>query len=154
MGEVLEPIAPESCPQNSSMRTALLSACVLPLGVSFTPIHPVSISRVKLSFGLPSWIPDPSRDSEGGEDAPESASSEPPPAIGLKGLVQLITAGAGSPFLGDYKGVDEETGNFMFELEANNLTDENGQSRQTKMPYFEDGWVDEDEEPFKWPWQK
>jgi hypothetical protein len=37
--------------------------------------------------------------------------------------------------------------------------DEEGQSKQTKMPYFENGWVDpEDEkrakEAFKFPWQK
>ena len=77
----------------------------------------------------------------------------------MKGLIQLITAGAGSPFLGDFEGIDEETGNFMFSLEANNLADENGESKQTKMPYFESGWVDEEEESkkgegFKFPWSK
>jgi hypothetical protein len=30
----------------------------------------------------------------------------------------------GSPFLGDFEGVDKETGKFMFSLEANNLVDE------------------------------
>ena len=30
----------------------------------------------------------------------------------------------GSPFLGDYQGVDKETGNMMFTLEANNFMDE------------------------------
>jgi hypothetical protein len=30
----------------------------------------------------------------------------------------------------------------MFSLEANNLVDEKGESKQTKMPYFESGWVD------------
>jgi len=85
----------------------------------------------------------------------------------LESKVQLITAGAGAPFLGDYQGVDEETGNFMFSLEANNLVDEDGKSKQTSMPYFESGWVDpkdlEKEEKrkqeggggsFKFPWQK
>jgi hypothetical protein len=54
----------------------------------------------------------------------------------------------------------------MFSLEANNLTDENGESKQTKMPYFESGWVDpadlererkrkeEGSGGFKMPWQK
>ena len=47
----------------------------------------------------------------------------------------------------------------MFSLEANNLVDENGESIQTKAKYFENGWVDpEDEkrakEGFKFPWQK
>ena len=57
--------------------------------------------------------------------------------------------------------VPQETGKFMFSLEANNLVDENGDSKQTSMPYFESGWVDEDEEQrkkeqgsFKFPWQK
>ena len=58
------------------------------------------------------------------------------------------------------QGVDEETGNFMFSLEANNLVDDEGNSKQTSMPYFESGWVDADEEEkkqgggFKLPWQK
>ena len=47
----------------------------------------------------------------------------------------------------------------MFSLEANNLVDENGNSKQTQMPYFENGWVDEEAEAksgggFKLPWQK
>lgn len=49
----------------------------------------------------------------------------------------------------------------MFSLEANNLVDENGESKQTKMPYFENGWVEEKDESrsgegggFKFPWQK
>ena len=51
----------------------------------------------------------------------------------------------------------------MFSLEANNLVDENGESKQTKMPYFENGWVEEKDESvasssngggFKMPWQK
>ena len=55
----------------------------------------------------------------------------------------------------------------MFSLEANNLTDENGESLQTKASYFESGWVaEEDLEKerakqrrksnggFKFPWDK
>jgi len=55
----------------------------------------------------------------------------------------------------------------MFTLEANNLVDENGNSKQTQMPYFENGWVEEvkDESKiatkrnggsggFKFPWQQ
>jgi hypothetical protein len=57
----------------------------------------------------------------------------------------------------------------MFTLEANNLVDENGNSKQTQMPYFENGWVEEDDESqiakkkkngsssssgFKFPWQQ
>jgi len=32
--------------------------------------------------------------------------------------------GMGSPFLGDFEGVDKETGKLMFSLEANNFADE------------------------------
>lgn len=51
----------------------------------------------------------------------------------------------------------------MFTLEANNLVDENGNSKQTQMPYFENGWIEElkDESNgggggggFKFPWQQ
>lgn len=57
----------------------------------------------------------------------------------------------------------------MFTLEANNLVDENGNSKQTQMPYFENGWVEEEEDEsqiakkkkngssssgFKFPWQQ
>ena len=59
-----------------------------------------------------------------------------------------------APFLGDFEGVDEETGKFMFSLEANNLVDENGNSKQTSAPYFESGWVDENDSGFQWPWDK
>jgi protein-L-isoaspartate O-methyltransferase len=45
--------------------------------------------------------------------------------------------------LGEYKGTDEN-GKMMFELEANNLTDENGVSKQTKAKYFTEGYVESD----------
>ena len=89
----------------------------------------------ELYFGIPTFG---KKDEEDKEEDPNLEK----PQVGLKGLVQLITAGAGAPFLGDYQGVDKETGNFMFSLEANNLVDEDGNSKQTSMPYFESGWVD------------
>ncbi|KAL3903760.1 MAG: hypothetical protein SGARI_005240, partial [Bacillariaceae sp.] len=92
-------------------------------------------TNTQLAFGIPSFGPKSDDDEE--EDPNLEKKS-----IGMKGLVQLITAGAGSPFLGDFEGVDKETGKFMFSLEANNLTDEEGNSKQTSMPYFESGWVD------------
>ncbi len=109
-----------------------------------------------LQFGIPTF--QPKKDDENQKD-PNIDEKK----IGLGGLVQLVTAGLGAPFLGDYQGVDKETGKFMFSLEANNLVDENGDSKQTKMPYFESGWVDPEElakeqkrkeEGFKFPWQK
>merc|ERR1719384_1677449 len=85
-------------------------------------------------------IPNFSSKNEEEEDEKEDEKK-----IGFKGLLQLITAGMGSPFLGDFEGIDEETGNFMFSLEANNLVDEKGQSKQTQAAYFDNGWVSEED---------
>ena len=68
-----------------------------------------------LYFGIPTF---------GAKDDKEPKKDEEGKKIGVSGLVQLITAGMGSPFLGNFEGVDEETGKFMFSLEANNLVDE------------------------------
>lgn len=102
-------------------------------------------SHTKLFFGIPTFGPGKKTGNEGGE----MSSDEPKKQIGLSGLFQLITAGMGSPFLGDFEGVEEGTGKLLFSLEANNLVDENGKSKQTSMPYFESGWVDEEEEKTK-----
>jgi hypothetical protein len=91
----------------------------------------------ELYFGIPTF-----GKNDDDDDDEEKQKDLEKPSVGLKGLIQLITAGAGAPFLGDYQGVDKETGNFMFSLEANNLVDEDGKSKQTSMPYFESGWVD------------
>ena len=77
---------------------------------------PISTST-KLYFGIPTFGAGKKDDEPSKEDVPEKK-------IGLSGLMQLITAGMGSPFLGDFEGVDEETGKMMFSLEANNLVDE------------------------------
>lgn len=107
----------------------------------------------ELGFGIPTF--QPKKDDEGKSEKEDKK-------IGAEGLLQLITAGMGAPFLGDFQGVDEESGKFMFSLEANNLVDEDGKSKQTSMPYFESGWVDPEdaakeqkrkEEGFKFPWQ-
>ena len=114
-------------------------------------------TTTQLNFGIPkSFLP---KDDKEKETAAKKEDALPKKELSLSGILQLITAGAGAPFLGDFEGVDEETGKFMFSLEANNLVDENGNSKQTQMPYFEQGWVDpEDEkraaEGFKFPWQK
>jgi hypothetical protein len=79
-----------------------------------------------LSFGLPSFGA-PKNDDDPKKKKKEAVNNkEPEKKIDLKGLIQLITAGAGSPFLGDYEGTDPETGKMMFSLEANNLVDEVG----------------------------
>eukprot|EP00551_Chaetoceros_affinis_P000101 CAMPEP_0203634154 /NCGR_PEP_ID=MMETSP0088-20131115/1202_1 /ASSEMBLY_ACC=CAM_ASM_001087 /TAXON_ID=426623 /ORGANISM="Chaetoceros affinis, Strain CCMP159" /LENGTH=154 /DNA_ID=CAMNT_0050487713 /DNA_START=79 /DNA_END=543 /DNA_ORIENTATION=+ len=105
---------------------------------SKVPVGASKTSTTQLYFGIPTF--------GAGKDKDEESKKEdaiPEKKIGLSGLAQLITAGMGSPFLGDFEGVDKETGKFMFSLEANNLVDEEGKSKQTSMPYFESGWVDE-----------
>ena len=115
-------------------------------------------------FGIPTFQPKKANGNDG-EESSNKDNNDPTKEkkIGFSGIVQLITAGMGAPFLGDFEGVDKETGKFMFSLEANNLVDENGNSKQTSMPYFESGWVDPEdlareqkrkEEGFKFPWQK
>uniref|UniRef100_A0A6V0Z8G2 Uncharacterized protein n=1 Tax=Thalassionema nitzschioides TaxID=33649 RepID=A0A6V0Z8G2_9STRA len=138
------------------IRLILLVIACVSLSKAFIPPSASAIpsSTTSLFFGIPSFgaKEDKKNDDKGDKDEDEKK-------IGLSGLAQLITAGMGSPFLGDFEGVDEETGKMMFSLEANNLVDEKGQSKQTSMPYFESGWVDpkdleKDEEGFKWPWDK
>jgi len=97
-------------------------------------------TSTELQFGLPSF--GTGKDDEDGS-SDEADDGKPTKSIGVSGLVQLITAGMGSPFLGNFEGVEKETGKMMFSLEANNLVDEDGNSKQTAMPYFESGWVDE-----------
>ena len=96
---------------------------------AFVPQTTGAPSTTQVGFGF-----FPSADD--GESSDENLEKKD---IGLKGLAQLITAGMGAPFLGDYQGVDKESGKFMFSLEANNLVDENGNSKQTSMPFFESG---------------
>jgi hypothetical protein len=123
----------------------------------------LSKSTTELAFGVPSFLTPKNEGADDDGDAKAVTTGKEKGGdekkLGVKGLLQLIAAGAGAPFLGDFEGVDKETGKFMFSLEANNLVDENGKSKQTSMPYFESGWVDpEDEkraaEGFKFPWQK
>ncbi|CAJ1958498.1 unnamed protein product [Cylindrotheca closterium] len=123
---------------------------------AFVPAQNSVSTRVEtsaLNFGIPTFQPKKDDGDKGGDKEEK---------IGLKGLAQLITAGMGAPFLGDFEGVDKDTGKMMFSLEANNLVDEEGKSKQTSMPYFESGWVDEadlekerkrKEGGFKFPWQ-
>jgi hypothetical protein len=127
----------------------------------------VTRTSTELAFGIPSFFtPNNNNDDDNNngknklnsnknkKDDKNSIKEVEEKKIGVKALLQLIAAGAGAPFLGDFEGVDKETGKFMFSLEANNLVDENGQSKQTQMPYFENGWVDEDDPGFQWPWEK
>jgi len=114
----------------------LVTATLIGTAQAFSP-SPIKQTRqnTQLNFGIPTF--------GAGKDKDEKKEDGPEKSIGLSGLVQLITAGMGSPFLGNFEGVDKETGKMMFSLEANNLVDEEGKSKQTSMPYFESGWVDE-----------
>jgi hypothetical protein len=122
--------------------STLVIASVLVATEAFTPSVLQNQSRSQttaLSFGIPTFGAGKNKD----DVEKTKEESLPEKKIGLSGLAQLITAGMGSPFLGDFEGVDKDTGNLMFSLEANNLVDEDGKSKQTSMPYFESGWVDE-----------
>eukprot|EP00545_Synedropsis_sp_CCMP1620_P014601 CAMPEP_0119008958 /NCGR_PEP_ID=MMETSP1176-20130426/4046_1 /TAXON_ID=265551 /ORGANISM="Synedropsis recta cf, Strain CCMP1620" /LENGTH=148 /DNA_ID=CAMNT_0006961379 /DNA_START=52 /DNA_END=498 /DNA_ORIENTATION=- len=146
---------------NSQTIVALLLALTATSSNAFLPASRQSSVTTQLQFGIPTFgAKDTTADDSKSKKA-GSTNDAPEPKIGLKGVLQLVMAGMGSPFLGDFEGVDKETGNLMFSLEANNLVDENGESKQTKMPYFENGWVDsEDLEKenakggFKFPWDK
>jgi hypothetical protein len=101
----------------------------------------------------------PQSDKDSDAKGAKKGEKKPEKKIGLSGILQVIASGAGAPFLGDFEGVDKETGKFMFSLEANNLVDEKGNPKQTQMPFFENGWVDPEDEArakkgFKFPWQK
>ena len=56
-------------------------------------------SSTELGFGLPSFGSNDD-DDKGDEDKDPNIEKK---SIGLQGLVQLITAGAGSPFLGEFQ---------------------------------------------------
>ena len=92
---------------------------------AFTPSQTVSRCKSQLNFGIPNFS-----GGAGGEEKNKEAekkkgkSNEEEKKIGLGGLMQMVAMGMGSPFLGDFEGVDEETGKMMFSLEANNLVDE------------------------------
>jgi len=140
--------------------TCTIVALVLCAGQvsAFAPATAACRRDTSLSFGIPSWLTPSNAEDDKDEKTMKNKnnSEKEEKKIGMSGLIQLITAGAGSPFLGDFEGVDPETGKFMFSLEANNLVDEQGNSKQTQMPYFESGWVDpEDEQRAKenkwWP---
>jgi hypothetical protein len=141
------------------MKLKILCLAAVVVGTeAFVPSKSSVSTRVetttRLQFGIPTFQPK----KDDGDDKGDKEEK-----IGLKSMVQLITAGMGAPFLGDFQGVDKDTGKMMFSLEANNLVDKDGNSKQTSMPYFESGWVDPEdlekerrqkEKGFKFPWQK
>ena len=69
---------------------------------------------MKLRFGFP--------DFNGKKEMLDAGpDADPEKKLSLKSLLALVATGAGSPFLGDFKGVDEDSGTLNFELDANNL---------------------------------
>eukprot|EP01041_Mallomonas_annulata_P007187 gene7187-14651_t len=65
------------------------------------------------------------------------------PKIDGKNLIQLLLMGAGAPGLGEFKEIDKD-GKAIFELEANNFMDAQGNDLQTKQKYFKEGWVEDE----------
>ena len=61
-----------------------------------------------------------------------------------------MTMGAGAPSLGEFKEIDDR-GRAIFELEANNLVDTEGNVIQTRAKFFESGHVEDSEEDIKAP---
>ena len=103
--------------------TVLVGLSTIGSSQAFSPsITSRTQSTTQLNFGIPTF--GAGKDKEDKSDSKDGNQAMPEKKIGLSGLAQLITAGMGSPFLGDFEGVDEETGKMMFSLEANNLVDE------------------------------
>ena len=101
------------------------SPCVLTKSVVTSSTS--ATSSTQLYFGIPTFGAGQNKNNNDDNKSGENKKNEkaiPEKKIGLSGLAQLITAGMGSPFLGDFEGVDKETGKFMFSLEANNLVDD------------------------------
>lgn len=97
--------------------TVLLLATLVLAAHAFVPMASRSRQATTLSLKIPSFGADD-------DDAKKEGGQEDDKKIGLTGFVQLLTAGLGAPFLGDYQGYDEESNSFMFSLEANNFVDE------------------------------
>ena len=73
------------------------------------------------------------------KSANTSGKSDNKKGFTLGNLFQLVAMGAGAPVLGEYKETDEN-GKMLFELEANNFSDKDGNSLQSKAPFFENGY--------------
>jgi hypothetical protein len=102
----------------STMTTILLLLLVALSSSTNAFVHLPTTSRIassRLNFGIPTF---------GAKDDDKKEKKTDDKKIGISGLIQVITAGMGAPFLGEFEGVDEETGKMMFSLEANNLVDE------------------------------
>jgi hypothetical protein len=67
---------------------------------AFAPSQRSIRRSMELQFGIPTFGP---KDDKGGKKDPNIEEKK----IGLGGLVQLVTAGLGAPFLGDFQGVDK-----------------------------------------------
>jgi hypothetical protein len=66
----------------------------------------VARAGTKLNFGF-NGLGSPPDDGKADAEKPEKK-------ITARGLIQLITAGMGAPFLGDYQGVDSVSANILF----------------------------------------
>jgi hypothetical protein len=83
------------------LRIPLAVALLSVLGTqAFAPSHPSVRQSTELQFGIPTFEP---KDDDNSKKDPKLEEKK----IGLGGLVQLITAGLGAPFLGDFQGVDK-----------------------------------------------
>jgi hypothetical protein len=101
-------------PTSVALLLVLFAACsfvveafFIPLTVSNTSRRTTSTSTTTtttvLSFGLPTFGGDSKKKDDGDDNKEKKDPKLEKTSIGLKGLVQLITAGAGAPFLGDFE---------------------------------------------------
>jgi hypothetical protein len=83
----------------SAVQLAIFASAITAQAAFIAPPNTVARgASTRLSFGF------------NGMGSPKPKDDEvetPEKKIGVAGLLQLITAGMGAPFLGDYQGVDE-----------------------------------------------
>ena len=76
--------------------------------IAFSPCVPTSAtSSTQLYFGIPTFGAGQNKNKNDDNKSGENKKNEkamPEKKIGLSGLTQLITAGMGSPFRGDFEG--------------------------------------------------
>ena len=85
------------------IRTIVIAVAVSLFGLgtqAFAPSLSSMRPSMELQFGIPTFGP---KD----DDKPKKDPNIEEKKIGLAGLAQLVTAGLGAPFLGDFQGVDK-----------------------------------------------
>jgi hypothetical protein len=88
------------------VRLVLIITCTSQAAFLAPPVPTVARAGARLNFGF-NGLGSPPDDGETDVEKPEKK-------ITARGLLQLITAGMGAPFLGDYQGVDSVSASILF----------------------------------------